>query len=310
MSGRRNPVLQWMTTSSALVFLQVASLIPLPVARAMGRGLGRLAYSLVPRVTKVGRVNLDLAYGDTLSNAEKERILLECCKSLATIGVEFAHIPNIVKHKPKGTFEVRGLDLVDSACGAVGLSAHLGNWELYPPAFRTVTDYSYGVVRPLDDPRLDRRITQIREIGGMSLISKDAAGPELIKRLRAGDFIALLADQSPRENGVPATFFGQPCWATVAPAMIALRARVPLHPISIVRRSDQSYLLEVHPPLEFQRTGNLQEDILNVTQKCQDAIEVIVRKNPEQWLWLHHRWKARPRLEQEWNARLERSKKR
>ena len=93
MARRRNPVLQWMTTSLALAFMRFAALLPLPLARAMARGLGRLVYTLVPRVRKVGRANLDLAYGDTLSDAEKKHILLRCCQSLATVGVEFAHIP-------------------------------------------------------------------------------------------------------------------------------------------------------------------------------------------------------------------------
>lgn len=309
MPRKRNPVLRWTTTTLTLTFLRFAAFLPLPLARAMARGLGRLIYTLVPRVRTVGLANLDLAYGDTLSDAEKKRILLACCKNLATVGIEFAHIPAIVDGKQPSILTVKGLDRVDRTQGGLALSAHLGNWELFPVGLRTKAGYTSGIVRPLDDPRLDRKIQQIREIGGLRIITKDAAGPELIKRLRAGEFGGLLIDQSPRENGVPATFFGQPCWATAGAAMIALRARVPVHPISIVRQPDQSYVLEIHPRLEFERTGDLQQDILNVTQQCQDAIEKLVRQNPEQWLWLHRRWKPRPRLEQEWNARLERNKK-
>lgn len=308
MARRRNPVLRWMTTSLALAFMWLAALVPMPLARAMARGIGCLVYALVPRVRKVGRANLDLAYGDTLSDAEKKRILLMSCQNLATVGIEFAHIPGIVKRQPQGMFKLKGLERVDRSIGALAVSAHMGNWELTALPFGTETEFKSVIVRPLDDPRLDKKVQQIRAISGLRGILKDAAGPELIKKLRARGYVALLIDQSPRENGVPATFFGQPCWATAGPAMIALRARVPIHPISIVRQPDQSYLLEIHPPLEFERTGDLQQDILNVTQLCQDAIEEIVRKNPEQWLWLHRRWKPRPRLEQEWNARQARRK--
>ena len=309
MARRRNSVLRWTTTTLALAFMRFAALVPLPLARAMARGIGRFVYTVVPRARKVGRANLDLAYGDTLSDAKKKRILLESCQNLAAIGVEFAHIPAIAKRQPHGMFKLEGLEHVDRSMGALAVSAHLGNWELTASAFGTETEFKSVIVRPLDDPRLDKKVQQIREIGGLRGISKDAAGPELIKKLRAGGYVALLIDQSPRENGVPATFFGQSCWATAGPAMIALRARVPIHPISIVRQPDQSYLLEVHPPLEYERTGDLQQDILNVTQLCQDAIEELVRKNPEQWLWLHRRWKPRPRLEQEWNARQARHEK-
>lgn len=309
MARRRNPVLRWILTSLALSMLKFVSWLPLSICRAFGRGLGRLAYYIVPRLRRVGLSNLDLAYGDSLTPSEKTQLLKRTCAHFGSIFAEFAHIPKCETYAKQGMFRIEGIEHVDFSQGALMITAHIGNWEYMAPAFKSSGIRPVGIVRTFDDPRLDRAINGLRREGGFEPLPKNEAGPEVIRLIRDGAMVVILVDQSPRTNGVPATFFGQPCWATVAPVMIALRTSAPIHVISTIRDDDGGYTLRCSPPLRFQKTGNFREDLVTMTQQCQDAIEELVREYPDQWLWMHRRWKKRPMLEAGWQKRSAKDKK-
>lgn len=194
--------------------------------------------------------------------------------------------------------------------GVLFIGAHLGNWELFAPPMVRMGSKVAGVVRPLDNPALNAIVEAHRRAGGFTILPKDNAGRDMIRLLREGWNVGVLIDQSPRENGVPATFFGKPCWATIAPVMIAVRAKAPVVPGSVARQPDGTYVLDFGDPIAMVHTGDLHADMLVNTQRCQDAIETLVRRYPEQWLWFHRRWKERPRLASEWEARQEKARAR
>ncbi|MCH7959215.1 MAG: lysophospholipid acyltransferase family protein [Candidatus Hydrogenedentes bacterium] len=309
MSRRRNPVIRWILTSLALGFLKFTSWLPLRVCRSFGKGLGRLAFYIVPRVRRVGLANLDLAYGDSLTPSEKTRLLKRTCAHFGTVFAEFSHLPKSDAYQEQGLFRIVGKEHFDTSRGALMISAHLGNWEYMAAMFKPFGIPSVGVVRSFDDPRLDRAVNELRRKGGFEPLPKNEAGPEVIRLIRDGTVVVILVDQSPITNGVPATFFGKPCWATVAPAMIALRTSAPIHFIATIRDADGGYTLHCSPPLKIETTGNFREGLIAITQQCQDAIEELVREYPEQWLWMHRRWKERPVLEAQWQKRTKKDKK-
>jgi len=138
-------------------------------------------------------------------------------------------------------------------------------------------------------------------------IPKEGGGRDVIRLLREGYLVGVLIDQQPRDSAVPVTFFGQPCWGTIAPVMAAIRARVPVYPIGMARNADGRYTLRFYPALDMTRSSDLRQDLVTNSQRCQDAIEHIIRTHPEQWLWLHRRWKPRERLASEWEARSRRA---
>src|SRR5690606_33569113 len=110
----------------------------------------------------------------------------------------------------------------------------------------------------------------------------------------------IMMDQNPRHNAAPVRFFGHDTWATVAAPMIALRAGVPVHPVQMRRSPDGRYHIEIMPALTLTTSDDLRQDLLENTQRCQDAVEAMIRDEPGQWLWLHDRWKPRPRLAEQW----------
>jgi KDO2-lipid IV(A) lauroyltransferase len=196
------------------------------------------------------------------------------------------------------------MENVDPTRGAVMLGAHLGNWEWLGPGMTSEGPLRGAeIVRPLDDPAMNAFVDSMRRASGVVTIERDGAGTEMMRWLKEGYCIGILADQSPRENAVPVTFFGQPCWATIAPVMAALRGKVAVHPVSMMRDADGGYTIDMYPALEIQKTGDFLRDLVDNTQRCQDALEAMIRKNPGQWLWMHRRWKRRERLEREWAER-------
>ncbi len=304
--GRRNPLAQGILTGLSLGFCRLTALLPLPAARALGRGLARLAYFAVPRMRSIGMANLDLAYGETLTRAEKESILRESARNLGLVAAEFSRIPRIAAGNMGQWFRIRGLENIDRTRGSVFMGAHLGNWEWLAPAAATAGINSVIIVRGFDDPRMDNAVDAIRQSGRVQTLDKNSATGPMLQRMREGWVAGILADQNPRENGIPARFFGVTTWATVGPVLIARRARAPIYPVSMARDEAGVYTLEFRPALELQATGDLLADLAVNTQRCQDAIEAMVREHPGQWLWFHRRWRRRERLEQEWEARQSR----
>ncbi len=306
MARKRNPVLIWVLTSLSLTFSKITAVLPLSLCRTLGRFIGSVAYLLVPRIRTVGLANLDRAYGDTLPDAEKRRILKEATQNLGIVAAEFSHIPALFGGSSPPSTRIEGLEHIDPERGTLLIGGHLGNWEWMAPALSQAGLQVAEIVRPLDDPRLDRLVDSTRRSGNIETIGKDGAGKEVLRLLREGWVVGVLVDQSPRENGVPTRFFGQECWGTIAPAMIAARAKVPIHTAAMIRDAHGQYTLTFSPPFELVKSGDFRKDLVDNTQHCQDLVEADVRAHPGQWLWMHRRWKPRPRLAAEWDARKKR----
>lgn len=310
MARRRNPLARRLAAALTIAFGALARLLPLPLMRGITLLLGRAAIRLVPRVRKVTLENLEHAYAGALSKAEKERILRGAVDNLAHVAAEFTRISTLNRPARRDKITVIGAEHLGGSAGTLCIGAHLGNWEWMAPVMAQQGLRVAEIVRPLDDPWLDRFVETTRASGGVRLVPKDKAAKEILRLLDEGWNVGVLIDQSPRDNAVPATFFGRPCWATAAPVMIALRKRVPVCPVAMYRTGPGRYTLEIQPPLEIVRTGDPRRDILENTQRCQDAIEAMVRAHPEQWLWLHRRWKPRPALEAQWREREARAARR
>ncbi len=301
--GRRNPLLQGLLTTLSIGFCRLTAALPLPAARALGAGLARLAYYTVPRIRRVGMANLDIAYGDTLTRAEKLAILKESVRNLGLVAAEFGRIPQLATEGRGRWFRVAGVENIDTGRGGIAMSAHLGNWEWLAAAGGTEGFKTVIITRGFDDPRMDRAVDTVRQTGTVSTIDKNAAAGPLVRKLREGWLAGILADQNPRENAVPVHFFGAPTWGTIGPVLIARRAKVPIYPVFMVRDREGIYTLEFHPPLVLQSCGDLLADLTENAQRCQDTIEAMVRQHPGQWLWFHRRWRRRERLEREWGER-------
>ncbi|NLV46330.1 MAG: lysophospholipid acyltransferase family protein [Candidatus Hydrogenedentes bacterium] len=305
MAKKRHSPVQHLLYGLVWMFFTLTRALPLRFARHLGAALAALAYVVVPRVRKTGLANLDLVYGDTLSTRDKKRILFESVRNLGLVAAEFSYLPTLLAEGFESHVTVRGIENIDRSQGCIFIGAHLGNWEWMLPVSRMLGLETAAIVREFDDPRMDGLVSGVRQSSGVFLITKDNAMGTALRVVRENGQVGLLADQNPRQNAVPVTFFGRETWGTIGPALLAMRGKVPIHPISMIRNDTGGYVFTFYPPVELRYTGSMMEDLRENTQRCQDALEAIIREYPGQWLWLHRRWKRRERLESEWKKREE-----
>lgn len=271
------------------VLLGVLRWTPKPVAMAVAAAGTRALDRFVPRLRRIGRVNLGFALPEK-SEAEREHILDEVFRSIARILVVFARFPGL---KVDEWIHYDGLEHFEAAKragrGALFYTAHLGNWELSAFSHGVMTEPMGVVVRPLDNPLLDQLARRYRSLGGNEVIEKKDARP-LLRLLKANRAVGILADQNAApEEGVFVPFFGKAACAHTGFARLAKHTRATVIPgYALWEEREQKYVLRFFPPLEM--TGDEAED----TARLHAHLESVIRQYPGQWLWIHRRWKTRP----------------
>jgi Kdo2-lipid IVA lauroyltransferase/acyltransferase len=179
--------------------------------------------------------------------------------------------------------------------GALAITAHFGNWEYHGLAHGLRFGPIAVVARPLDNPQLDARLCAFRTAVGNRVIYKSRALRQVLQSVRSGGTVAILIDQNVQlQDGIFVDFFGRPAATTTVAAAVALKTGCALLPSRAEARPGGGYRLVYDPPVEVVRTGDHQADIARVTQALTKRIESWVRHTPEQWLWIHKRWKTQP----------------
>lgn len=293
----RRKTLDWLWTAFLRVYTKATYVVPISLARLSGRLLGRAAYCLLPRRRRIGMSNLDLAYGDSLSRREKTRILKGSFENFGITAAEFSHIPDLQTKRGRRHVREADAECIDRSRGGIVVAGHLANWEWMAPCLVRLGFEVSEVVNQYRDPVRGDQIDSVRRSGGVRTIAKHRAIPKILRALRNGEMVGLLIDQSAREGARRVEVFGHPCWATAAPAHLALRTGFPIYLARMKRGKDDNYTLTISGPLEYEKTGDLDVDVSAYTQLLQSAIESLIRDSPEQWTWTHNRWKSRDELE-------------
>jgi KDO2-lipid IV(A) lauroyltransferase len=179
--------------------------------------------------------------------------------------------------------------------GVLLVTAHFGNWEVHGMAHGWLFGPIGVIARPLDNPALDARLCEVRRRPGNTVIYKKRALPQVLRLLRDNRGVAILIDQNVQQgDGVFVDFFGRPAATTTAAAALALKTGCALVPSHTELREDGRYALVYEPALEVPASGDRDADVHRLTQRLTGVIEEWVRRRPEQWLWLHRRWKTQP----------------
>jgi len=235
-----------------------------------------------------------------LSQSERESILRACFDNLGRLLVEFSHFPeltpaNISKYVIYDGYE-NFAEGVRRGKGVLFLTGHFGAWELSSFAHSIYGHPMKFVVREIDNPRVEKLISSYRTRGGNAPVSRRNASRDILKALRNNETVGILMDQNTvREEGVFADFFGIPAATTPAVATFALRTGAAVIPGFLIwDESLQKHRLRFDPPLELIHTGDRATDIIQNTKMFNQVLENYVRQNPDQWLWIHRRWKTRP----------------
>jgi len=285
----------------AAVWLLVRTLGMLPrgVARAIGAGIAGFAYGALGGLRSVGLRNLELALPEK-STAERERILREEYRNLGWLLAEFCLMPRYTPEGASRFIRYEGLDNYlrarERGNGVLVLTGHLGAWEL-SSFYHSLMGYPMGmVIRRLDNPLVDRFVNHVRCLHGNRVIHKDDFARGLIASMRAGETVGILMDTNmtpPQGFFVP--FFGvQACTASGMARVAAKTGAAVVPGFLLWEESAQKYVLHFGDPLPVVTTGDAEQDALANTAAFTAKIEEYVRQYPEQWLWMHRRWKTRP----------------
>ncbi|MBI4876350.1 MAG: lysophospholipid acyltransferase family protein [Acidobacteria bacterium] len=267
--------------------------LPLPLAEMAARTSARLLDLAIPRLRRTARRNLEFALPE-LDSAARERIVDGVFRSIARVLVAFARLPRLRPENLGEWIRYQGLEHFEEAKrrgrGVLFATAHLGNWELSAFAHGLLTEPMHVVVRALDNPLLDALVERYRTLGGNRVIEKKDAARGILKALGRNEAVGILIDQNASpENGVFVDFFGVAACATTGLAKLAAHSGAAVIPgFALWNEAERRYVLRFYPPLEI--TGHAEAD----TARLQAQLEAAIREHPDQWLWIHRRWKTRP----------------
>lgn len=281
------------------VLVRVLALMPVSVARAFGIALGQTVYLLHGRLRRAGLRNLQLAFPQ-MPLSDRRRILRQLFSSLGRqLGV-FCRLPRYNRENISQLAVYDGFENFERAHargkGVLFLTAHFGGWEVSSFMHAVHGHPLHILVRPLDNPYLDRLVTRYRTLSGNRTIPKEDFARGMLAALRAAETVGVLMDQNMLPGqGVFVDFFGIPACTSTLMARMAMRTDAAVVPgFCLWDPVLERYRVRFEPAVPTIRTGDEEADMVANTAAYTKVIEDYVRRYPEQWLWVHRRWKTRP----------------
>ena len=285
--------------AAAWPFIKILGTLPRPLSRAFAISISRVVYLLHFRLRQVGMRNLAMVFPEK-SEAERARILRGVFTSLGRELAELCQFPRYTPQNVEDVVVYDGLENYEQAYargkGVLFLTAHFGGWELSAFAHSLHGHRVNIVMRPMDNEYLDRLLQSYRTMHGNKVVPKDDFVRGLLAAMKAGETVGILMDTNMTPpQGIFVNYFGIPACTASGLARIALRTDAAVVPgFTIWDETLGKYRLRFDPALELIRTGDLEADIVANTQLFTKVIEDYVRQYPDQWLWVHRRWKTRP----------------
>jgi len=273
--------------------------MPRPLARFTGARLAAFLLRLRPGLRRAAMENLHLAFPEW-SKKRRQAVIWGMARQLGWMGAEFAHFPRDTRENIERLVLLEGFENFAAAQargkGVLFLTGHMSAWEVAPFAQALFGHPLHFLVRAIDNTRVDDLITRYRCLSGNSPIEKNQSARAVLKVLAAGGTVGVLADHNTLlAEGVFVDFFGIPACTTAGLARFALHADAAVVPGFLNWDSAlRKYRLCFEPAIELARTGDDAADVRENTQRFTRVIENYVRRYPDQWLWLHRRWKTRP----------------
>lgn len=277
----------------------VLGLLPRGLARSIGAAIGAATWHGLGRLRKVGMRNLEIAFPERPIE-QRVRILRVLYRMLGWQLAEFCRMPRATRADAERLFRYEGLENYLAARakgkGVLVLTAHLGAWEL-SSFYHSLMGYPMGmVIRRLDNPLVDYFVNRIRCLHGNRVLHKDDFARGLLQAMHRGDTVGILMDTNMTPpQGVFVPFFGTEACTASGLARVARHSDAAVLPGFLLwEEREQRYVLHFGPELELVRTDDPQADAIANTALFTSTIESWVRRYPEQWLWVHRRWKTRP----------------
>jgi len=290
---------EWLEFAAVWLILKKLGVLPRRLARGFAASVTSLLFSLQPKLRKTAEFNLRLAFPDW-TEAERKDATRKMVRNLGWMAAEFARFPRLTRENIEEVVILEGhenfLEGQRRGKGVLYLTGHIGAWELSSFAHALYGYPLHFMARPLDNQRLDALVNKYRCASGNEPIFKNESARVMLRILKGGGTVGILADQNTMpEEGVFVDFFGKSACTTTGLARVALHTGAAVVPgYAYWDESIQKYRLRFEPPVELIRTGDTERDVFENTKRFTKVIEEIIRKHPDQWVWVHQRWKNRP----------------
>ena len=299
---KKNKALAYSEYFLVYSFYAFLNILPQDLSLKIGRFLGLLFYKIDKKHRKHTLNNLKIAFPTKTEN-ELTDIAIKFYKNLGMVFVEIFRL-NKYKESNIDDFVEYDFDQINNIYGGQGillLTAHFGNWELLAKTFGLKGYKGNVLARPLDNPYIEKILYDLRTASGNKVIyNRENAVKNIIKALNEKEIVGFLPDENASKRiGVFVDFFGVKACTMPGMANIAAKTKLPVVPAFIVRikGKDGNYSkhrLIIEPPLDIKYTSDRKTDTMNILKLFNEKIEDIIKQYPEQWFWIHNRWKTRP----------------
>lgn len=300
--AKRGKVQTWLEYAVARAIFGGLSIMPVSWAMITGRSLGRVAYLAAGHLRRTGHRNLQLAFPEK-SEQERQQLLRECFGGL---GRQLGLFSKFATSSRKSLMEMTtwdGLEHLEAAKAAkkpiILFTGHVGAWELSSFGLSLREQPLSFLVRRIDNQKVEELVDRVRMRFGNQSVDKRGAARPMLNILRSGGTLGLLVDLNTLdEEAVFVDFFGVPASTTFMLAKLALRTDAAVLPIFVPWDNDKGkFRVHILPEVAFERTGDEEEDVRRLTANLTKVVEDYIRRYPDQWLWIHKRWKTRPKGE-------------
>ncbi|MFY9751142.1 MAG: lysophospholipid acyltransferase family protein [Candidatus Acidiferrales bacterium] len=290
---------EWLEYAGAWLGIKSLGVLPRPAARFAGASFAWLAFALRPPLRRAADVNLQIAFPDW-DKARRRKVIRGMIRQIGWMAGEFSQFPRYTRERIERIVVLDGFENFDAARrrgkGVLFLTGHMSAWELAPFAHALYGHPLHFLVRPVANERVDALVNSYRCLSGNRPIEKNRSARAILKVLGEGGTVGILSDHNTSlEEGVFVDFFGVPASTTSGLARIALRTDAAVVPGFLSWDAQRrKYRLRFEPAVELHRIGDEETDVRESTARFTRVIEEYVRKYPDQWLWVHKRWKTRP----------------
>lgn len=269
----------------------------------VGKSCGSLAFWMLWRERRRAIQNITLSLGGVYPPLQLREIVKGSFRNLGQCLLEFLALNRLIVDQINPMIRIEGEEYLKEAVsrgrGVILLTAHMGNWEIGGVAIAKRYGPLGVVAAPMYDPWVDATVIGIRKRWNIQTVLRaDPRAPrQILSLLRQGGILGIFIDQNTRVEGLEVPFFGREAYTPSGPATLALRTGAAVIMGFMVRQSDRRHVFVIKKPIELSRTGNKEEDVRINTALFTSVVEEAVRENPDQWIWMHDRWKT-PRAKQ------------
>jgi len=273
------------------------SLLPLKIGLPIAAGIGRLAYWVLPKYRKITIENLRLAFGSQKTDLQIRAIAKDVFANLGKNAIELINFPKLNERNIDSFVTMVNAERLDEGYrrgkGIIIITAHFGNWELLSATLRIKKYPGVAIGRRIYFDKYDKYLNRLRKVHDVNIIYRDESPRKALKVLKENRIVGIVADQDVDSvDGVFVDFFGVKAYTPAGPAALAKASGAVMLPTVIVRKNGHHELI-VEEPVELVNTGDKASDLVENTRRWSRVLESYIRRYPEQWVWMHRRWKTK-----------------